>query len=360
MQVAGDPVPVATGASFTLHPQQVAASASADGTLVYLSGRSRERQLTWFDRTGRALGTVGPKGDNSGVVLSPDATMVATLRQEANDRQALWVHDIVRGSSNRVTPVGTTSGVAVWSPDSRRLLYVATTAGRGALHLRDFMTGQQEQVATLERVNQRVPTDWSRDGRHIVYAVGAADPKTRFDIWYVPAESDRVDDSAAVQLLASDAVESQGQLSPDGKWLAYAAADPAIPEIYVRPFPAAATARVWKVSIDGGAEPRWRADGKELYFAKLEGPRISLWTAAVQRSGGNELHIGTPQKLFDVPASLYIIQSNIWSYSPSPDGTRFLVNALTETSAETINVVTNWPSAVRAAVTSNRATFGSR
>ncbi len=220
LQVVGDPFPVATGASSTLHLLLIAASASADGTLVFLSGMSRETQLTWFDRAGRELGTVGPKGNNSGVRLSPDGTMVATMRQEPNDAPALWVHDIARGASNRVTPVGTTAGAALWSPDSR-ILYGATTAGQTAMYLRDFLTGQQEQVATLAGPNTGTPTDWSRDGRYIVYNV--PDSSTGLDLWYAPAASGQIDDSAAVKLAAAEAVESQGQLSPDGKWLAYIA-----------------------------------------------------------------------------------------------------------------------------------------
>ncbi len=121
--------------------------------------------------------------------------MVATTRHEPNDTVALWVHDLVRGAASRLTPMGATSGVPVWSPDSRRILFGATTAGQTALYLKDITSGQQEQVGTLERPNQRLPTDWSRDGRFVVYA--ALDPKTRSDIWYAPAPAGRIDASAA-------------------------------------------------------------------------------------------------------------------------------------------------------------------
>ena len=106
-----------------------------------------------------------------------------------------------------------------------------------------------------------------------------------------------------MKLAAAEAVESQGQLSPDGKWLAYAVAESGGSEIYLRTVPAAAASRVLKVSIDGGAEPRWRADGKEIYYVDPEVPRkSSLFTVAVQLSTGGELHIETPQRLFEVPA----------------------------------------------------------
>jgi hypothetical protein len=130
MKVVGDSFPVVTGASFTwTAPQPAASAASDDGTLVYLAGRSRDSQLTWFDRGGAQLGTVGPVVVQSGVWLSPDGNMAATMRREPNDTVALWVHDLARGAATRLTPTGTTSGVPAWSPDSRRILFGATTAG---------------------------------------------------------------------------------------------------------------------------------------------------------------------------------------------------------------------------------------
>ena len=145
-----------------------------------------------------------------------------------------------------------------------------------------------------------------------------------------------------------DAGDSQGQLSPDGKWLAYVTAESGSFEVWVRPFPTGA--RLWKVSHRRAEEPRWRADGKELYF-KSSTPatgEITIWAASIESIGSAEVRIGTPQKVLDARASTQVLQSNFWAYSPHPDGQRFLINTLTETSEPTVNVITNWQQAVAA------------
>ena len=198
-------------------------------------------------------------------------------------------------------------------------------------------------MGTLEDPNQRLPTDWSRDGRFVVYS--APDPRTRFDIWYAPAPAGRIDASAATKVVATTAVESQGQLSPDGKWLAYASADSIVGDVYVRSFPTGST--VWRVTTNGAADPRWRADGRELYFATLEDVGVSFWAAPVESTGADAFRTSAPQKLFEQPAIGYNIQSNLWTYSPSPDGKRFLVNRATDAGLPTLNVITNWQRSVQ-------------
>jgi hypothetical protein len=118
--------------------------------------------------------------------------------------------------------------------------------------------------------------------------------------------------------------------------------------VYVRPFPSGSS--VWRVSRTRAEEPRWRADGKELYF-KTSTPatgQITIWAASIAPEGGAGLRIGTPQKLFDARAMTMVVQSNVWAYSPHPDGQRFLVNALTETDDPTVNVITHWQQTVTA------------
>jgi len=183
-----------------------------------------------------------------------------------------------------------------------------------------------------------VLSDWSRDGRFLIYTV--VDSKTRADVWYVPVESGKLSRNA-VRLVGTDAIESLGQLSPDGKWLAYYSDETGRGQIYVRSFPGGS--RVWAVSIDGGREPRWRSDGKELFFA--QGTTQTSWTlmaAAVESDGAGGLRIGTPQKLFGAVVGGVIPQANAFAYSPHPDGKRFLVNARQDRGEPTVNVITNW------------------
>jgi serine/threonine protein kinase len=340
LQPVGDPSAVTAKASYSLTPPQVAASAAADGTLVYLAGRSRETQLTWFDRTGKELGKVGPPADQRGVALSPDGNTVAIGRQEQNDSAATWLHDLVRESESRLQPPGSPGTGALWSPDSSRVWFGMAGPDGPGIYQKDLKGGQLQLVQKTDpAAPPKTPSDWSRDGRFVIYTEN--NPKTRADLWYAPAESGKMDEKAAVKLLGTDAVESQGQLSPDGKWLAYYSDESGKGEVYIRPFPTGL--QVWKVSAEGGREPRWRSDGRELHFTDFGvSGRVLLMAVTVDADGRGGLHIGAPQKLFLVRATAVVPQSNVFIYSPHPDRQRFLVNALVETGERTINVITNW------------------
>jgi len=349
LQPVGDPFSVATGASNSPTRPQVAASAASDGTLVYLGGRSREAQLTWFDRTGTELGKVGPRANQRGVALSPDGSTVAIGRQDQNGAPATWLHDLVRESEIRLQPPGSPGNGALWSPDSSQVWFSMLGPEGLGIYQKDLKGGQVQMVQKIDPAEpDRTPSDWSRDGRFVIFTEN--NPKTRADIWYAPVESGpgesrKMNEKAAVKLLATDAVESQGQLSPDGKWLAYYSDESGKGEVYIRPFPTGS--QVWKVSADGGREPRWRSDGKELYLTNsgVLG-RMILMAATVDSDGRGGLHTGPPQKLFEVRATSTVPQSNIFDYSPHPDRQRFLVNALVETGEPTVNVITNWQKSV--------------
>jgi Tol biopolymer transport system component/predicted Ser/Thr protein kinase len=348
LQPVGDPFSVATRASNSLTRPQVAASVASDGTLVYLAGRSRETQLTWFDRTGKELGKVGPRAEQRGVALSPDGNTVAIGRQDQNGASATWLHDLVRESESRLQPPGSPGSGALWSPDSSLLWFLAMPGPEGpGLYQKDLKGGQLQIVRKVDTAAPvRTPSDWSRDGRFVIFT--ETNPRTRADIWYAPVESGKMNEKAAVKVLATDAVESQGQLSPDGKWLAYYSDESGKEQVYIRPFPSGS--QVWKVSVGGGREPRWRSDGKELNFADFGvSGRVILMASTVDADGRGGLRIGTPQKLFEVRATSTVPQQNIFAYSPHPDRQRFLVNELVETGEPTVNVITNWQKSVTGA-----------
>jgi eukaryotic-like serine/threonine-protein kinase len=345
LEAVADPFPVASHATTTLTGLQVAASVS-NGTLVYLTGGSRETQLTWFDRAGKALGKVGgPGAEQRGVVLSPDGNAVLINRRELNGQYALWLYDLVRGSESRFLPPGTQSGAPVWFPDGRRVLFSMTTPPAGlGLYQKDMSGGgQPELVAPMAAVTSFVLSAFSPDGRFLVYTV--VDPKTRGDIWYVPWDA-KLDLGKAVKFVVTEAIESQGQVSPDGKWIAYTSDTTGAFEVYVRPFPTGPG--VWKVSVDGGGEPRWSADGKQLYYVRLlTYERATLLSSPMEADGQGGLRTGTPQALFDIRSRTVNAQVNVFDYSPHPDGQRFLVSALVAEEGEpTINVITHWQKTV--------------
>ncbi len=343
LQPVGDPFSVATGASNSPTRPQVAASLASDGTLVYLAGRSRETQLTWFDRTGKELGKVGPRANQRGVALSPDGNTVAIVRQDQNGAPATWLHDLVRESESRLQPQGSPGSGALWSPDSGQVWFGMSGPEGLGIYQKDLKGGQLQFVQKIDpAASDKTPSDWSRDGRFVIYT--ETNPKTRADIWYAPVESGKMNEKAAVKLLGTDAVESQGQLSPDGKWLAYYSDESGKGEVYIRPFPTGS--QVWKVSTDGGREPRWRSDGKEIHFVDFGvSGRVILMASTVDADGRGGLRIGSAQKLFEVRATSTVPQSNMFAYSPHPDRQRFLVNQLVETGEPTVNVITNWQKA---------------
>jgi len=348
LQPVGDPLAVTARASLSLTPPQMAASAAPDGTLVYLAGRSFETQLTWFDRTGKELGKVGPRADQRGVVLSPDGNTVATSRLDQSGSPAVWLHDLVRESESRLTSPGSRGSGALWSPDSSLVWFPMSGPEGAAIYQKDLKGGQLQIVQKIDTAApSRTPSDWSHDGRFVIYTEN--NPKTRADLWYAPVESGpigsrKMDEKAAVKLLGTDAVESQGQLSPDGKWLAYYSDESGKGQVYIRPFPSGS--QVWKVSADGGREPRWRSDGKELYFVSSVVPgRVTLTAATVDADGRSGLRIGTAQKLFEARVLTFVPQNNTFVYSPHPDRQRFLVNQSVETGEPTVNVITNWEKA---------------
>jgi Tol biopolymer transport system component len=305
-------------------------------------------QLTWLDRTGKELGKVGPKADQQTVNLSPDGNAV-TIARVQDGSQGLWMHDLTRDSASRLTPSGSAGGGSVmWFADSSRIWFGMSSSDGTGLYQKDLKDGQLQLISRLdgEAVFQAQGnfSDLSRDGRFIIATV--IDPKTRADLVYIPVESGVPNLKGMVKLLATDAVESQGQLSPDGKWLAYFSDESGTGQVYIRPFPTGA--QVWKVSASGNArEPRWRGDGKELYFAPLATQtNIELMAVTVDSDGHGGLRIGSPQRLFEVRTRTIVAQGNVWSYSPAPDGKRFLVNVQADSEEPTLNVISNWHKAI--------------
>jgi Tol biopolymer transport system component len=348
LQPVGDPFPLATDAgpptAFGMVP-----FGAAGGTLVYLAGYSALSQLTWYSRAGHELRRVGPQASQYGLTLSPDGNTVAVLRRDGDSggpTSGLWMHDLTSGVDRRVTPPGTLifNGI-VWSPDSRSIWF---TVGGGRQPRGIYQADREGGPPALIEELETVRTLADRNQRFLVY--GEINPKTLSDIWYVPIDSGKPG-KEAVELVGTDANERHGQISPDGKWLAYRVDEAGRPEVYVRPFPNGPG--VWPVSGPDPAhdsnsfEPRWSADGKQLYFltGTVPGP-VTLMAAAVEANARGGSPVSSPKRLFEIRSPINLAANELWSYSPHPDGMRFLVNALVESQEPTINIFTNWQNAV--------------
>ncbi len=333
LQLAGDVFPVTADASINFN-SQVAASVSAGGILVYEANLNRTSQLAWLDRFGKELGKVGGIQDERGISLSPDGMAAGTVRMN----QGIWLYDVQRGGETRFTSPALPGTAPVWSPDGRMIVF---GAGKG-MYIQEA-NGESKEELLLENENDKKPSDWSRDGRYLIYT--ETDPKGRGDIWYLPDPLSKSGDKKPVKFQGTDAVESQGQLSPDGRWLAYTSNESGDYEVYVRPFPSGPGR--WKVSASGvvAREPRWRRDGKELFFLEILIPNYRLMAVAVQSGPHGDFQAGGLQTLFDFRAIGTISTFNSFLYSPSADGQRFLVRVEPGDAETTVNVVTNWEKA---------------
>jgi hypothetical protein len=337
LEPVGDPFLVAPSASRAATQSQVAASVS-NGTLVYVAERSNQSQLTWFDRSGQELGKAGASAQQTGIGLSADGNLVLTNRPNATGGPTLWLVDLLRGSESRFLPAGAAGRASAWLPDGRRVVFQQISTQPGLFQSEVNAVAQPERLSPDADTTIRIPSSFSRDGRFLVYT--ALDPRTGADIWYVPWSA-KPDWQDASKFMATEAAESQGQVSPDGKWLAFTSDATGRYEVYVRSFPDGA--RMWRVSVDGGVEPRWNVDGTELYYLRtLTGERATLMAASLSRDARGSLQTERPHELFDIRGRAILPQENVFRYSPHPDGRRFLVNAFTETGDPTINVITNW------------------
>jgi serine/threonine protein kinase/dipeptidyl aminopeptidase/acylaminoacyl peptidase len=336
LQLAGDMFPIATDVSLNLNAG-IAASVSAKGTLVYESNPGHSRfQLTWMDRSGKDLGKIGTVQDQRAVALSPDGKSVATVRTD----QGIWLDDLERGGETRFTSPELPGRPPVWSPDGK---WIAFGSGNG-LYLKDAGGGLKEELL-LENGNEMPPSDWSRDGRYLVYTEN--DAKGHGYIWFLENPLSKSGERKPVKFQATGAMETQGQLSPDGRWLAYVSNESGLGEIYVRPFPSGPGR--WKVSAGRapGFQPRWRRDGKELFHLEQDGTLNRLMAVSIRPGPQADFQTGAPQLLFEFRAIGTVPSRNQFLYSPSPDGQRFLVNVQASDAEPTLNVITNWEAGLK-------------
>jgi hypothetical protein len=300
-------------------------SVSEAGLLVYQTGPSQAlTQFTWFDRNGNQLGVFGDPANYAHPELSPKGDQVAAaIRDPATGTRDLWLLDVVRGSRTRVTFGDTEERFPTWSPDGTR---IAFTSGReGALDIFEkASTGVGAERLLLHDDRNKYPTSWSPDGRFILYYTATRTPQSRADVWVLPLFGDR----KPFPFVQTPFDESEGQFSPDGRWVAYQSTESGRPEVYVVPFPA--PVRKWPVSTAGGRFPRWTKD--EILYV---GPDNTVMSATANTKGST-FAIGPTRSLFRLP--------NVGrNWIPTADAQRFLVNTTAEeTTAAPITLLVNW------------------
>jgi Tol biopolymer transport system component len=316
-------------------PAGRAFSVSTSGVLAYRTGANlAQSELVWFDRTGRRLGTLGERADYTNPALSPDGTRVAVGRRDPKSlTRDIWLFDLERGTTSRFTFDPADDLGPAFSPDGTRILFTSDRKGMRDIYWK-AATGVGEDEPVLEGERNKNVNDCSPDGRFLVYdtggSVGTRGSGGLTDLWLAPLAGDR----KSLPLGVPAFTYSQAQISPDGRWIVYSSDESGVQEIYVQDFPS--PKRKWKVSTGGGAEARWRRDGRELFYI-ADGKLMAVEV----RPGRAAFQAGVPAVLFEVNLDPGTLGRN--RYVVSPDGQRFLIitpSGLAERAA--LTVVLNW------------------
>jgi Tol biopolymer transport system component len=338
LRLAGEPHPVADPVSQVgITSPQMNVAVSAGGQIMY-SAANTSSQFTWIDRNGKQLKAATEPGENTAFRLAPDGKRVVTARSRRGGSD-VWLLDLERGTSSRFTDAAIDAHqYPVWSPDGRTIVFFATLPGfRLIFKGVDQSEGDRRSSATPAI---SLPTDWSRDGRFILYTEIA--PGTGADIWMLPMtpEGTPAGGTKPVPYLHTPFYESQGRFSPEGgpRWVAYQSDESGRMEIYIDTFPE--RRHKTPISTGGGQYPMWGPGGRELYYVS---PDFKLIAVSL-KLGTESAELSAPQELFALPA----VDNGYCPYDVAPDGRRFLVRATPQQQvAEPLTVIVNWPALLR-------------
>jgi len=328
LELTGDAFPIADPVQEDEATLRSIFSASQDGLLAYLEGASGgDRKLIWVDRSGKNLGEIPEAGAYVGPRISPDGKRLTfTLTSSGYD---VWSYDIARGVKTRLT-FGSASAQAnqnaAWSPDGRRIAYSSVREGKFGLYQKPSDGSGGEEVL-LEGIPQsRYLSDWSPDGKVLAYQ---GTHQGILSSWMLPLSGEH----KPYPFLPSQFTQIQASFSPDGKWIAYCSNESGELKVYVVPFPG--PGGKWQVSPGGGCAPRWRRDGKEIFYLSPDNKMM----AAEVKASGSSFEIGTVQPLFETRPFRTVING---SYDVSADGQRFVIAYEAGQPTAAITLVVNW------------------
>jgi serine/threonine protein kinase len=324
--LTGEAQGIANGVVNDVSTWRMDASASNKGLLVLASGGSADWQLVWVDRNGKQIGTVGDKLTNlRDARISPQGDRIALgIDMGMND---IWVLDLQRGVRTRLTFGPVQNNQPVWSPDGKWIAYNSDRGGHAVIYRKPSDgSGAEEALLTGDQVI--VPTDWSRDGKTLIYSRGPEGSNS--EIWALPLVGERK--PRLVVPRTKSAFTEKGRLSPDGRWLAYVSNESGTLQVYVVPF--GGGQGKWQVSANEGVEPKWSRDGKELYYVNVLSRTV--FAVPVKESNG-AVQFGAEKALAVSPAN----QQGF--YDVTPDGKKILLNQVSQQVNQSITVISNFP-----------------
>jgi serine/threonine protein kinase/Tol biopolymer transport system component len=346
--LTGDPVIIANNVAVNASAL-TAVSASATGEVAYRVRGGVIKQLTWVDRAGENLGTLGYPGPHEAQhpAVSPDGQRVAVSRTVQNNTD-VWLLEGDR--TRRLTFDAGVDQMPIWSPDGSRVAFMSNRKGQFDLYEK-LASGVGSDVPIVTSNQRKTPRSWSADGVFLLYS--SVDPQSGDDLWVVrmkPGKGQGADEGTEPASARAPSVflktryrEEAAVFSPDGRWVAYTSNESGRYEVYVTPFVDPASPGVsrvagqWQMSSGGGVYPRWRRDGKELYYLNQAGDVMAA-TVALK---GATLDVGAPVRLFQRRVFAVLDGTPDFEYDVAPDG-RFLVNTVIDSGLAPITLLMNW------------------
>jgi Tol biopolymer transport system component len=341
LSVTGSPMPVAEGLLYFRNLGQADFSVSTNGVLAYQAGNTESR-LVWFRRDGSEDSQIGEPGDYGFTALSLDETLVAT---DVMDRRAgttdIQVFDLARGGKpSSVTLDPAIDWTPVFSPDHQQLAFASARRGPPHVHIKRLNDSSAAEQLVGPSAAVQFVTDWydAAEGSFVVFQEVA--PGTGLDLVQVARSGNR----ESVPLVRTTGDDTDGRVSPNGRWLAYVSTETGRSEVYVRAL--AGGGNRWPISTDGGVSPRWRRDGRELFYIATASTLPFGATVSDGRLMAVEVNGSAERFIAGIPKLLFPVSARNSQYHPTHDGTRFFINTGSGASALPVTVTVNWPSAL--------------
>ncbi|HLZ42452.1 MAG TPA: protein kinase [Candidatus Sulfotelmatobacter sp.] len=305
-------------------------AAGGDIVVAQEAGEVSLSRLTWYDHSGKIISDSVPPDAYGNLAISPDGKYVAIDKtDESNDNTDAFIYDLARSTFRRLTFDPGIDAVPVWSPNGGQVAFTSSRGRSFDIYVKPADGSQPEHLLVPTSGVDSLPLDWSRDGHNLLYLVPP-------DLW-VYSFADR----KSRLFLKANASLNNAQFSPDGKWVAYSSNESGRWEVYVTSFPDARGK--WQVSSNGGEQPRWRGDGKEIYFLSAD---AKLMAASVDTK--TEFESGTPAVLFQTDPRERVATTEVIIYDVARDGQRFIVNTnYNNGSAHPMSLVLNWKSEMK-------------